>query len=387
MSETHHIYLIPGFFGFINFGRLVYFGHVRDALERSFDGRGVRAEIHRVRVSPTASLRRRAAEILESIVETSPRGPIHLIGHSTGALDARLLCTPGVDLGLNGHALEEAAEEVARRVKSVVSVSAPHHGTPIATFFTGLLGQKLLHVLSLATVATLRQGRLPLSVVARIAAALARIGLPGSQTEAVLDHLEAELLGRLDPDERFPVAQFFSSIGADQALLPQLTPDGIDLFNAAAADRPGVRYGCVVSAARRPSWRGHLSVGPRVTRQTTFLLYRWLHSQAGGAATARLPQPTASQRDALRRMLGSLPRLDDNDGVVPTYSQLWGEVLYACRADHLDVIGHFHDEQHVPPHHDWIFSGSGFDRRGFDDLWSSVIGFLLPERRRWWRLG
>jgi triacylglycerol lipase len=251
VSETHHIYLIPGFFGFINFGRLIYFGHVRDTLERSFDGRGVRAEIHRVRVSPTASLRRRAAEILETIVETSPRGPIHLIGHSTGALDARLLCTPGVDLGLEGAAA--AVEDVAHRVKTVISVSAPHHGTPIASFFTGLLGQKLLHVLSLATVATLRQGRLPLSLVARIAAALARIGLPGSQTEAILDHLEAELLGRLDPEDRFPIAQFFSSIGADQGLLPQLTPDGIDLFNAAAADRPGVRYGCVVSAVAAPA--------------------------------------------------------------------------------------------------------------------------------------
>jgi triacylglycerol lipase len=124
-----------------------------------------------------------------------------------------------------------------------------------------------------------------------------------------------------------------------------------------------------------------------VTRQTTFLLYRWLHSQAGGAATARLPQPTADQRDALRRMLGSLPRTDDNDGVVPTYSQLWGEVLYAARADHLDVIGHFHDEHHVPPHHDWIFTGSGFDRRGFEALWNAVIAYMVPERRRWWRLG
>jgi triacylglycerol lipase len=383
VSETQHIYLIPGFFGFINFGRLVYFGHVRDALERSLDGRGVRAEIHRVRVSPTASLRRRAAEIVENVVDSSSRGPIHFIGHSTGALDARLLCTPGVDLGVDGAAVEE----IARRVRTVVSVSAPHHGTPVATFFTGMLGQKMLHLLSLATVAILRQGRLPLSLLARIGATLARFGLPGSQTEAILEHLEAELLGRLDPDERYPIAQFFSSIGADQALLPQLTPDGIDLFNAAAADRPEVRYGCVISCGRRPRWHGHFKVGPRITRQATFSLYRWLHGMTASAATARLPTPNAAQRDALRRMLGSLPRPDDNDGVVPAYSQLWGEVLYAAEADHLDVIGHFDDEQHVPPHRDWLFSGSGFGRQEFDGLWSSVIGFMVPERRRWWRLG
>jgi len=383
LSETHHIYLIPGFFGFINFGRLVYFGHVRDALERSLDGRGIRAEIHRVRVSPTASLRVRAAEIALSIAETSQRGPIHLIGHSTGGLDARLLCTPEVDLAVDGVDVEA----LARRVRSVISVCSPHYGTPLATFFTGLLGQKLLHLLSLATVTTLRQGRLPMSLLARVGSALARIGMPGSQTEALLEHLEAELLGKLDPDERYPIAQFFADIGKDQALLPQLTPDGIDLFNAAAADRPGVRYGCVVATARRPRWAGHFKVGPRPTRQAMFLLYRWLHGQTAGAATARLPRPEPHQLDALRRMYGSLPRPDDSDGVVPTYSQIWGEILHAARGDHLDVIGHYDDESASPPHHDWLTTGTRFGGADFDALWSAVISYLIPERRRWWRFG
>ncbi|HWM88757.1 MAG TPA: hypothetical protein VNO33_23060 [Kofleriaceae bacterium] len=382
MSETHHIYLIPGFFGFINFGQLIYFGHVRDALERSFDGRGIKCEIHRIRVSPTASLRTRAGQILEVIAQTSPSGPIHLIGHSTGGLDARLLCTPGVDLKANGLAVEE----MARRVRTVVTVSAPHYGTPLATFFTGMFGQKLLRLFSLVTVTILRQGRLPLGLMARVAATVTRIGLPGSQTGALLDHLEAELLGRIDAEEREPIAQFLGDIGTDQGLLPQLTPDGIDLFNATAQDRPGVRYGCVVSRAKRPTLMQHLAFGPRPTRQGTFLLYRWLHGQTGNSATARLPRPDAAQRDALIRMLGSLPRQDDNDGVVPTYSQLWGEVLYAAQGDHLDLIGHFRDPHQNPPHHDWLFTGSGFDRRGFDALWNSVSAFLAPDRRRrWWR--
>jgi len=382
LSETHHIYLIPGFFGFINFGQLIYFGHVRDALERSFDGRGIKCEIHRIRVSPTASLRTRAGQILEVIAQTSPSGPIHLIGHSTGGLDARLLCTPGVDLKANGLAVEE----MARRVRTVVTVSAPHYGTPLATFFTGMFGQKLLRLFSLVTVTILRQGRLPLGLMARVAATVTRIGLPGSQTGALLDHLEAELLGRIDAEEREPIAQFLGDIGTDQGLLPQLTPDGIDLFNATAQDRPGVRYGCVVSRAKRPTLMQHLAFGPRPTRQGTFLLYRWLHGQTGNSATARLPRPDAAQRDALIRMLGSLPRQDDNDGVVPTYSQLWGEVLYAAQGDHLDLIGHFRDPHQNPPHHDWLFTGSGFDRRGFDALWNSVSAFLAPDRRRrWWR--
>jgi triacylglycerol lipase len=381
LSETHHIYLIPGFFGFINFGRLIYFGHVRDALERWFDGRGIRCEIHRIRVSPTASLRTRAAQILESVAQSSTAGPIHLIGHSTGGLDARLLCTPGVDLKADGLSVED----LARRVRTVVTISAPHYGTPLATFFTGMFGQKLLRLFSLATVTILRQGRLPLSLVARLGGAVARLGLPGSQTEALLDHLEAELLGRIDAEEREPIAQFMSDIGSDQGLLPQLTPDGIDLFNATAEDRPGVRYGCVVSKGRPPRMMQHLAVGPRVTRQATFLLYRWLHRQTGNAATARLPRPTPAQRDALVRMLGSVPRPDDNDGVVPSNSQLWGEVIHAAQGDHLDLIGHFRDPHQNPPHFDWLDTGSGFDRKNFDALWNAVSAFLAPgRRRRWW---
>lgn len=385
MAETHHIYLIPGFFGFINFGRLVYYGHVRDALERQLDGRGVRAEIHRVRVSPTASLRRRAAQVLEGIAETSARGPIHLIGHSTGGLDARLLCTPGVDLGDGATAAE--VEAIARRVKTVISVSAPHYGTPLASFFTGLLGQKILGLLSLATVAVLRQGRLPLSMVARLASALARVGMPGSQTEALLDSLEAELIGRMEPDDRGPIQQFIGDIGTDQALLPQLTPDGIDLFNAAAANRPGVRYGCVVSRSRAPHLTGQLSAGPHLTRQASYVLFRWLHSRAGDTVAARLPRPTPGQAEALARYLGRLPRPRSNDSVVPTYSQLWGDVVYAAQADHLDVIGHFDGERLTPPHHDWITSGSGFDLRGFEAMWAAVATYLCPERKRWWQFG
>jgi hypothetical protein len=332
-------------------------------------------------VSPTASLRTRAAQILEGIAQTSSVGPIHFIGHSTGGLDARLLCTPGVDLKADGLSVEE----MARRVRTVVSVSAPHHGTPLATFFTGMFGQKLLRLFSLGTVAVLRQGRLPLSLVARLGSTVARLGLPGSQTEALLDHLEAELLGRIDADEREPIAQFMSDIGVDQGLLPQLTPDGIDLFNATAENRQGVRYGCVVSRARRPRLMQHIAVGPRVTRQASFLLFRWLHGQTGNSVGGRLPSPDPAQRDALIRMLGSLPRPDDNDGVVPTLSQLWGEVIHAAEGDHLDLIGHFRDPHQNPPHHDWLDTGSGFDRKSFDGLWNAVSAFLAPgRRRRWW---
>jgi hypothetical protein len=56
-------------------------------------------------------------------------------------------------------------------------------------------------------------------------------------------------------------------------------------------------------------------------------------------------------------------------------------VLHATWADHHDVLGHFHDPTHVPPHFDWVASGSGFDRRRFAALWGDVAAFLAEPQR------
>ena len=37
MAETHHIYLIPGLFGFSEIGGIAYFQHVRELLQDWFD--------------------------------------------------------------------------------------------------------------------------------------------------------------------------------------------------------------------------------------------------------------------------------------------------------------------------------------------------------------
>jgi hypothetical protein len=65
-----------------------------------------------------------------------------------------------------------------------------------------------------------------------------------------------------------------------------------------------------------------------------------------------------------------------NDGMVPTASQLWGEVIAGVWADHLDVIGHFDHPTHVPPHFDWLASGTGFTRLQFERLWTKVVAWL-----------
>ena len=56
-------------------------------------------------------------------------------------------------------------EQLAARVRTVVTVSTPHHGTPIASFFTTLQGQKLMQLLSLSTIYVLNFGHLPLAAL------------------------------------------------------------------------------------------------------------------------------------------------------------------------------------------------------------------------------
>ena len=95
--ERHAIYLIPGFFGFANLGRLRYFVHVDQFLKERCAERGIEARVHVVHTHPTASLPARAALVLETLARTLGRGEVaHLIGHSTGGVDARLVRAPGV---------------------------------------------------------------------------------------------------------------------------------------------------------------------------------------------------------------------------------------------------------------------------------------------------
>lgn len=349
MSMPHHVFLIPGFFGFVNFGRLVYFTHVREFLEDALSREGLTVEVHRVRVKPTSSLRVRAAELLAVLRDAAPAdAPLHLIGHSTGGLDARLVTAPGLSLG-DGLDVEPAA----RRVRSVVSVATPHRGTPLAAFFSSLLGQHVLRLLSLATVTVLRRGRLPVGMMAKLTAALARLAVRRPNLPlALLEHLERELRGELGDDHPELIDAFLRDVHGDQALMPQLTPAAMDLFDASTADRPGVRYASITAQAPPPRLGTRLAFGPRPWPQATYALFTWLHHQVG-----------------------------EGDGIVPIASQRRGEVLFAATADHLDVIGHFDAPDHQPPHTDWIHTGSKFDRPQFEAMWTSVARFVAGAAR------
>jgi hypothetical protein len=368
---AHHVYLVPGFFGFANLGRITYFGHVRRALDAALRARGLDARVHVVRVHPTASLARRAAAVAETIAATA-RGresAVHLVGHSSGGLDARLLCAPGCALPARGD-----VERIARRVRTVVTVATPHFGTPLASFFATLRGQRLLQLVSLGTMHVLRFGHLPLSVVLGLGAVVARLDDLAVNSD-LLDELFERLLGDFTSGRRRRVGALLDEVVRDQALLVQLTPEAMEVFAASVRARPSVRYACVVTQAARPQLRSRLAAGLDPAAQVSRSLFGALHRLAAATPRRLAPRADPAQARALRRGFGALPGAGANDGIVPTRSQVFGRVLHAATADHLDVLGHFRAGDDSP-HVDWLFSGSRFDRRRFEALWGDVARFV-----------
>src|SRR6185436_12950847 len=165
------VVLVHGLFGFDRIGvpgaRFDYFRGIARHLE------SLGCHAHAVRLPAAASVPERARELVTAI-EGLPHERIDLIAHSLGGLDARYALT---HLGL------------ASRVRSLVTVGTPHHGTPLADL--ALRG--------------------PLDWARRIVGAL---GVP----------LEA---------------------------LEWLGTDALAEFNAHVLDVPGVRYTCVVGGMHR----------------------------------------------------------------------------------------------------------------------------------------
>jgi hypothetical protein len=230
-------------------------------------------------------------------------------------------------------------------------------------------------VLSLLTIHGLRLGGVPISAALELGNFLGKLDDLVLETP-LLDSLFDQLLADFTPERREEIASFFTDVGEDTSLVQQLTPEAMDVFNASTTERAGVRSGSVVTCARRPGVVSALAGGLDPAAQATHALYVGLHALA-----ARMPPERVflddPQAKALAAAYGSLPDAEDNDGVVPTLSQPWGEVVRAVRADHLDVIGHFDDPRRDPPHFDWITTGTGFDRAGFEDTWRAVARFLL----------
>lgn len=368
-----HIFLIPGFFGFANLGDFAYWGPAYRQLVALLDDAGMPAEIHCVKSLPTASLRTRTRCLLEAIAEAKP-GPksnIHLIGHSTGGLDARLLMTPAVDLETKIN-----VESYARRVRSCISIATPHRGAPIASYFTSVMGRKLLQILSALTMTALRHGELPLSAWTKAAGLFAVAASTDRTTGTLAGQLYRQLLSDFNEERLDQVVELLTEVERDQSLLTQLTVETMDIFNAAAGNREGVRYGSIVTRAHKPSLSGSFEIGINPAAQAQHAFYYSLSRLASGY---EFPEAQGPLKREMSKAFGKICDSMDNDGIVPTLSQPWGHCIALAQADHLDIIGHYGDDnpsEGSDRQYDWLSTRSNFTTPEFRRVWLRVVEFI-----------
>lgn len=366
-----HLILVPGFLGFQRLHTLSYFTDVEALLEQPFAELGRPVVVKAIRTLPTSSLGARAARLAE-VVDALPEGAeVHLVGHSTGGLDCRIFLSPGATLPTTVD-----VEAAASRVRSVVTVAAPHHGAPLASLFTGVHGHRLLSALSAAITRVLQHSRKSMRSVVEVAKVLWLLeGIAGVERqvrEPLREELRAELERIGDGDS---IERLLDHMGDDTSLLEHLTPTSLQLLNTTTRDRPGVRYGSVVAMAPRPRILRLAKLRMDPLSRLTYALYLASHRWAGMSETQRLPALTTAQEIVLRSRLGTLPEPRDSDGIVPTRSQVWGTVIDAVLADHFDLMG-WYGGRPDRPRLDMLACGAGFGPTGFEAMWRSISRFI-----------
>jgi triacylglycerol lipase len=393
-NVIHHIYLSPGMFGFTRLASYDYFAHVERAVGARFRKVGQDIEMHVSDVLPTASVRRRAGSLAELIERTATgEGPIHLLGHSTGGLDARLVASPSAQLPTSGDATRWLP-----RLCSITTMNTPHYGTPLASFFATAKGQQVLYALSAFTVIGLSIGARPLGVASVLVSILGRGDRALGITLPILDRSVESLVGLVD-DARSPdVRTYLKAIQKDQGAMLQLSPEAMDLMVAGFEDRPGVWYQSTASMSPPPSARAWIRTVGHPWQSLSLALFTALHGITSRyderypcalmpAAPADRATNNLDETEAmLAKTLGESPSLHANDGCVPIRSQLWGTLVWAGLGDHLDVLGHYRDdtpEERVElRHHDWLTSGSRFNDASFEALMDAIVTGMMNSTRR-----
>jgi hypothetical protein len=369
MRGERIVFLVPGFFGFTSVGAVSYFRDVETALGAALERRGVKARIVRCATQPTASIPRRADRLRRQVIAHRGLGArdLHFVGHSTGGLDVRMLLTPDVKI-----AAGNTEELIARRTRTAISVTTPHHGTPLANHFLTVQGHTLLLLLS--ALATSGPGRGTLLAATNAIALAARLDDWTGVENSLLDRVSGKVLKVLRSESSRSAWAFLQDIKEDQGAVLQLTPEGIALFDASVADRRDVDYGCVVAGVPPPRERLVPKALLQPERIALRALFRLLHGLASRPHPHYpYPKPSAAVQRRLDKRLGFAVTPATNDGIVPTLSQLHGRLLHVACADHLDVVGHYTLAERAG---NWLPSGAGFTPAAFGATWEAVAAAI-----------
>jgi hypothetical protein len=387
--ERIEIYLVPGFMGFTTLAGLHYYLGVADALRSCLWQVGLDATVHATSTKPAGSLRQRAAKLAHEIAARhDPRATsIHLVGHSTGGLDVRLLLSPGSALDANGPVIAEMGSCLAARygealpkVRSAVGVAAPHFGTPIASLAVRLSFEAVLKALGKAVRVPLIRHALALELIAgaSVTGVLKTVTLQPS----FLSWIDASVLSR----NPLTVLGYLDSIGSDVGALRNLTQETTDLANALLIDRPGVCYGSIVTGTNQPA--GPIETADPILYVNTVafrIAWNLMAMRDLGYAYAPRVDELQSRHDADAAAgldVGTLAIDADRtgDGVVPSASQVHGKILGVFASDHLDCVGHY---PHALPDgtyvSGWVRSGAAFTPERFDLMWERVAAFIAAN--------
>jgi hypothetical protein len=250
------ILLVPGLFGFGRIGEISYFDRVAPLLAASA---GIPEErVFVLQTPPTGPLWRRVHCLHEKVTELHETfSTIHLVGHSTGGLDVRLYTNdaylwPG---GPSGDDRSEFFGSIGR----VVSISAPHKGTPIAARLRGAM-ENVIPFLFLFSILAKAHQKAPLKEALQpltMAFAAAKKGvMPHSHIETTLK------LSGVPPDTARAVDEFLTAIIDDHALIHDLTPLAMKELNAQLVGGRQLPVTCFVTCSP-PPWPGvaRLSLG------------------------------------------------------------------------------------------------------------------------------
>lgn len=382
VNPSDTIVLVPGLLGFGSFGpkgeppKLSYFRHVCEALAHVLTrdlGLPGPPRFHVHEPPPTGPLSERVASLWQAIdriltLDVSPGSRVHIIGHSTGGLDARLLVNPRYAPSLGPTSAEKQA--IVARLGGVVSLSAPQRGAPIAQNLAPLVPHLIRGPISgliswLYLVSILNTARSKKQVDHARYLMTVILALPKSLVMPVTGSKELlELTTELDAETADQIRRFLKRVVEDNRLVADLAPEAMHELNARIAEGDTYPIHSFVSVAPPPRlWP------PEPTR----LLY---------AAIYDVSRPRGDGSDFPEgSWIGSqAPELATHtarDGVVTSASQPSPATPAAARpvrlieADHLDVVGHFEGVGET-----FFKSDAHMTRERFYELWLEIARVL-----------
>jgi pimeloyl-ACP methyl ester carboxylesterase len=338
--------LIPGFLGFDHRRGTTYFAdRFVTGLRTRLEARcGAPFPVVPVSTLPVGSLADRQEHLLGDLRKLDPKldsPQWHLLGHSTGGVDAALLArTHRLERGPNGSVFSKERSNV-QNLASVTTVSAPHYGTGLARSPFGML------IRGQVTLAGMRDG------AKLLRAAILQRDNRMSRVAFVLPSVTHS-------------SQFYRRL-FDNVLAKDLDPKVVEALTRTNNRRSDVPITSFATFAPPPP-------GDGAPDALFALLWHWTHDGDAGAEPA--PGPFHFSKEDVVSSSPELPALDagSNDAIVNTVRQVdeHGAFGGLFVGDHADVLGRYRrvdllDEELLDP--GLLTSGAEFD----DDQFFMVL--------------